>query len=104
MAWASSLEPEEGSQLLVKLGLLEAALDYALESGAFAQAFQLCQAPQAQHKMPECHLKYAMYLEDEGKSAVPCTLSLSTDAFSDNWHSQLAFGLQCSLPPRHGNF
>lgn len=66
-AWAVSIEPEEGTQLLLKLGLLDPALDYALESGAFAQAFQLCQAPPAHHKMPECHLKYAMHLEDEGK-------------------------------------
>ena len=65
-AWASSIEPEEGTQLLIKLGLLDSAIEYALESRAFAQAFQLCQAPAAQHKMPECHLKYAMYLEDEG--------------------------------------
>lgn len=65
-AWAASIEPEEGTQLLIKLGLLDQALEYALESGAFAQAFQLCQSPAAQHKMPECHLKYAMYLEDEG--------------------------------------
>ena len=66
-AWAVSIEPEEGTQLLLRLGLLDPALDYALESGAFAQAFQLCQGPAAQHKMPECHLKYAMHLEDEGK-------------------------------------
>ena len=66
-AWAASIEPEEGTQLLLKLGLLDPALDYALESGAFAQAFQLCQAPAAQHKMSDCHLKYAMHLEDEGK-------------------------------------
>ncbi len=65
-AWAASIEPEEGTQLLLKLGLLDPAIEYALESGAFAQAFQLCQAPAAQHKMPDCHLKYAMYLEDEG--------------------------------------
>ena len=65
-AWASSIEPEEGTQLLIKLGLLDSSIEYALESGAFAQAFQLCQAQPAQHKLPDCHLKYAMYLEDEG--------------------------------------
>ena len=69
-AWAASIEPEEGTQLLLKLGLLDPALDYALESGAFAQAFQLCQAPAAQHKMSDCHLKYAMHLEDEGKCSL----------------------------------
>ena len=72
-AWASSIEPEEGTQLLIKLGLLDSAIEYALESGAFAQAFQLCQAPAAQHKMSDCHLKYAMYLEDEG---APSALTL----------------------------
>ena len=72
-AWASSIEPKEGTQLLIKLGLLDSAIEYALESGAFAQAFQLCQAPAAQHKMPDCHLKYAMYLEDEG---APSALTL----------------------------
>ena len=65
-AWASSIEPEEGTELLIKLGLLDSSIEYALESGAFAPAFQLCQAAPAQHKLPDCHLKYAMYLEDEG--------------------------------------
>ena len=67
LAWAVSIEPKQGTQLLTKLGLLDAVIEYALESGAFAQAFQLCQAPPAQHKMPDCHLKYAMFLEDEGE-------------------------------------
>lgn len=70
-AWAVSIEPEEGTQLLLKLGLLDPALEYALDSGAFAQAFQLCQTPAAQHKMPDCHLKYAMHLEDEGTCTPP---------------------------------
>ena len=69
-AWAASIEPEDGAQLLIKLGLLDTAIDFALESGAFAQAFLLCQVVAAQHKMPDCHLKFAMYLEDEG--ALPC--------------------------------
>lgn len=76
-AWAISIEPEEGTQLLLKLGLLDPALDYALESGAFAQAFQLCRAPAAQHKMSDCHLKYAMHLEDEGKWYRNCRFSLN---------------------------
>ena len=43
-AWAASIEPEEGAQLLIKLGLLNIAINFALESGALLQAFQLCQA------------------------------------------------------------
>ena len=36
-AWAISLGGDEGALLLKKLGLLEQAIDYAVESGAFAQ-------------------------------------------------------------------
>lgn len=36
-AWAISLGDEEGAALLKKLGLLDQAIDYAVESGAFAQ-------------------------------------------------------------------
>ncbi|KAJ9515621.1 hypothetical protein QJQ45_021684, partial [Haematococcus lacustris] len=67
-AWAVSLGGEEGATLLRKLGLLEAAIDYAVESGAFPQAFDLARAG-AKTKLPEVHLKYAMYLEDEGRFA-----------------------------------
>ena len=35
-AWADSLGGEEGAVLLKKLGLLDHAIDYAMESGAFA--------------------------------------------------------------------
>lgn len=36
-AWATTLGPEEGAQLLKKLGLLEPAIEFATESGAFDQ-------------------------------------------------------------------
>lgn len=65
-AWAISLGGDEGAVLLKKLGLLEHAIDYATESGAFAQAFELTRAG-AKQKLPEVHLKYAMFLEDEGR-------------------------------------
>lgn len=65
-AWAVTLGGDEGAQLLRKLGLLEAAIEYAVESGAFQQAFELTRAG-AKHKLPEVHLKYAMFLEDEGR-------------------------------------
>ena len=82
-AWAVSIEPEEGTQLLLKLGLLDPALEYALDSGAFAQAFQLCQAPAAHHKMPDCHLKYAMHLEDEGMCNSPLASSTCSNHMLD---------------------
>ena len=65
-AWAVSLGGDEGATLLRKLGLLEQAIDYATESGAFAQAFELAKAG-AKQKLPDIHLKYAMFLEDEGR-------------------------------------
>jgi len=65
-AWAVSLGGEAGSKLLSKFGLVEQAIDYATESGSFDHAFQLATASKKE-KLPEVHLKYAMYLEDEGR-------------------------------------
>ncbi|EFJ49307.1 intraflagellar protein IFT172 [Volvox carteri f. nagariensis] len=65
-AWALTLGGDEGAQLLKKMGLLDQAIEYAVESGAFAQAFEMTRAG-AKHKLPEVHLKYAMFLEDEGR-------------------------------------
>ncbi|CAD7702008.1 unnamed protein product [Ostreobium quekettii] len=65
-AWAVSLGGDEGAQLLKALGLIDQAIDYAVESGAFAHAFQLARSC-GSGKLPDVHLKYAMYLEDEGR-------------------------------------
>ena len=67
-AWAVSLGGEAGAKLLTKFGLIEQAIDYATESGAFEHAFALAQNSKRE-KLPEVHLKYAMYLEDEGRFA-----------------------------------
>lgn len=63
-AWAMDLGGEQGAKLLTRLGLVEPAIDYAIESGAFEHAFELAQncAPK---KLPEVHLKHALFLEDE---------------------------------------
>lgn len=42
--------------MLKKMGLLDQAIEYAVESGAFAQAFEMTRAG-AKHKLPEVHLK-----------------------------------------------
>ena len=67
-AWAVSLGGEAGAKLLTKFGLIDQAIDYATESGAFEHAFALANASR-KDKLPEVHLKYAMYLEDEGRFA-----------------------------------
>ncbi|POI27903.1 hypothetical protein CIB84_008347, partial [Bambusicola thoracicus] len=64
--WAKSLGGEAAVKLLSKFGLLEMAIDRAADSGVFEFAFELARLSMKQ-KMPEIHLKYAMFLEDEGK-------------------------------------
>jgi intraflagellar transport protein 172 len=63
-AWAMELGGEQGSKLLTRLGLIEPAIDYAIETGAFEHAFELARNS-AQKKLPDVHLKYALFLEDE---------------------------------------
>ena len=63
-AWALALGGDQGAKLLTKLGLIEPAIDYAIESGAFDHAFELARSSCAS-KLPEIHLKHALYLEDE---------------------------------------
>ena len=65
-AWAVSLGGEAGAKLLTKFGLIDQAIDYATESGAFEHAFALANASKTD-KLPDVHLKYAMFLEDEGR-------------------------------------
>ena len=53
--------------MLRRTGLLEQAVDYAAESGAFQHAFQLASAAGLKTALPDIHLRYAMALEDEGR-------------------------------------
>ncbi|KAK3595246.1 hypothetical protein CHS0354_010853 [Potamilus streckersoni] len=64
--WAKSLGGDSAVKLLTKFGLLEAAIDYAAENCAFEFAFELARIAM-KNKLPDIHLKHAMYLEDEGK-------------------------------------
>uniref|UniRef100_A0AAY4EKD8 Intraflagellar transport protein 172 homolog n=1 Tax=Denticeps clupeoides TaxID=299321 RepID=A0AAY4EKD8_9TELE len=64
--WAKSLGGEAAIKLLNKFGLLETAIDFAADNCSFDFAFELARASM-KHKVPEIHLKHAMFLEDEGK-------------------------------------
>ncbi|XP_030627149.1 intraflagellar transport protein 172 homolog [Chanos chanos] len=66
--WAKSLGGEAAVKLLNKFGLLETAIDLATENYSFDFAFELARLSM-KHKVPDIHLKYAMFLEDEGKFA-----------------------------------
>ena len=63
-AWAMTLGGEAGAKLLRKLGLIEQAIDYAIERRSFDHAFELARNCMKK-KIPEVHLKHALYLEDE---------------------------------------
>ncbi|KAG8179911.1 hypothetical protein JTE90_006274 [Oedothorax gibbosus] len=64
--WAKSVGGDSAVKLLNKFGLLENAIDYAAENCAFDFAFELARSTM-KNKMPDIHLKYAMFLEDESK-------------------------------------
>lgn len=55
---------EAGAQLLAKHGLIEIAIDYAVEHTNFQHAFELASCS-AKHKLPDIHLKKALSLEDD---------------------------------------
>ncbi|XP_071962115.1 intraflagellar transport protein 172 homolog [Antedon mediterranea] len=64
--WAKSLGGDSAVKLLTKFGLLDSAIEYAADNCAFEFAFDLAKTS-AKNKIPEIHLKHAMYLEDEGR-------------------------------------
>jgi intraflagellar transport protein 172 len=53
-------------KLLSKFGLLEAAVEYAVENLSFDFAFDIAKVA-LKTKVPDIYLKYALYLEDDGK-------------------------------------
>ncbi|KAM9840528.1 intraflagellar transport protein 172 homolog [Aulostomus maculatus] len=66
--WARSLGGEAAVKLLNKFGLLEYAIETAANNCSFDFAFDLARLSNKE-KIPEIHLKHAIYLEDEGKFA-----------------------------------
>ncbi|XP_061785815.1 intraflagellar transport protein 172 homolog [Nerophis lumbriciformis] len=66
--WARSLGGEAAVKLLTKFGLLEYGIESASNNFLFDFAFELARLSNKE-KIPEIHLKHAMYLEDEGKFA-----------------------------------
>ncbi|XP_073709088.1 intraflagellar transport protein 172 homolog [Garra rufa] len=64
--WAKSLGGEAAVKLLNKFGFLENAIDFAADNYTFDFAFELARLAMKQ-KIPDIHLKNAMFLEDQGK-------------------------------------
>ncbi|XP_024146740.1 intraflagellar transport protein 172 homolog [Oryzias melastigma] len=64
--WARSLGGEAAVKLLNKFSLLETAIEFSTEKFNFDFAFELVRLSNKE-RLPEIHLKYALYLEDEGK-------------------------------------
>jgi len=64
--WAKSLGGDSAVKLLTKFNLLETAIEYAADNGSFEFAFELARTGM-KNKLPDVHLKHAMFLEDEGE-------------------------------------
>lgn len=70
--WGTSLKNAEAAvKLLSRFGLLNQVVDYAVECNAYEFAKDLISnsGPDLKHKMNEVKLKYALWLEDEGRFA-----------------------------------
>uniref|UniRef100_T1KB24 Uncharacterized protein n=2 Tax=Tetranychus urticae TaxID=32264 RepID=T1KB24_TETUR len=68
--WAKSLSDSESAvKLLTRFGLLNQVIDYAVECNAFEFAISLVTnaGPEMKHKLTDVRLKYALWLEDEGR-------------------------------------
>lgn len=64
-AWAASLPGEKAAELLKRFGLVEEAVDNAVEASAYEHALDIC-AYAAPKKTATVRLKRAMQLEDDG--------------------------------------
>ena len=64
--WTKNIGGDSAVKLLTKFGILESAVDYAAENCVFDFAFDLAKTAM-NNKMPDIHLTYAMFPEDEGK-------------------------------------
>ncbi|KAM4529832.1 intraflagellar transport protein 172 homolog [Fundulus diaphanus] len=64
--WAKSLGGEAAVKLLNKFGLLDYAIEFAANKFSFDFAFDLARLS-CKEKIPEIHLKHAIYLEDEAR-------------------------------------
>lgn len=70
MALLMSVGVVEGVKYLSRHGLVEAAIDHATENGAFDMAFDMAYElppPIMQKKLPDIHLKHALFLEDDDR-------------------------------------
>jgi intraflagellar transport protein 172 len=64
--WARAIGGESGLNLLIKFGLVEAAVDLAVDIRMFKKAEEICRSS-LKRKLVDVYLKHAMVLEDEGQ-------------------------------------
>eukprot|EP00357_Protocruzia_adherens_P015873 CAMPEP_0115035232 /NCGR_PEP_ID=MMETSP0216-20121206/41287_1 /TAXON_ID=223996 /ORGANISM="Protocruzia adherens, Strain Boccale" /LENGTH=1713 /DNA_ID=CAMNT_0002414595 /DNA_START=1 /DNA_END=5142 /DNA_ORIENTATION=+ len=62
--WALKLGGDKGIETLRKNGMTDAAIDVECGRSNFEKAFELAYTS-SKHRLPDVHLKYALYLEDE---------------------------------------
>lgn len=99
---AENMGTEKGTQFLLKNGLIEAAIDFEANQSRFDEAFRLANN-HAKYKLPEVHLKYALFLEDESRfkeaeeefiKANKPQEAISMYEHKQDWHSALQVARQ----------
>ena len=100
--WAQTMDRDAGRSILMKFGLIEAAVDFEVEQKQFEEAFKLA-ATHAKYKLNDVHLKYAWFLEDERRfkeaeeefvKASKPTEAISMYEHLEDWHSALRVARQ----------
>jgi intraflagellar transport protein 172 len=99
---AETMGNEQGTQFLIKNGLIEAAIDFMANLEKFDEAFKLANN-HAKYKLPEVHIKYALHLEDENRlkeaeeefiKANKPEEAISMYEHKTDWHSALQVARQ----------
>ena len=85
IAFLMAVGVAQASKTLTQHSLVEAAIDHAAENGAFDMAFDLAMHSLPK-KMPDIHLKYALYLENEKRFGEAEEEFVNTQSNSPNHH------------------
>lgn len=99
---ANSMGAEGGKAFLIKNGLVDAAIEFEANKNNFDEAFRLANM-HARYKLPDVHLKYALFLEDEKRykeaeeefiKANKPTEAIGMYEHQKDWHSALQVARQ----------
>ena len=99
---ANGMGADAGHSFLIKNGLVDAAIEFEANKNNFDEAFKLATS-HAKYKLPDVHLKYALFLEDEKRykeaeeefiKANKPTEAIAMYEHQKDWHSALQVARQ----------